>query len=316
MTLDAEIEGSPDSVHRQRIEETFAVLENMSQFIPALLAIIRREKQRDSQNYKILVFFPAGRIVRFMFQFFTIGGIEGKNNIWEIHSRMSQSSRTRASAAFRNARNGILFSSDVSARGLDYPDISLVVQMGAPSSDQDYIHRIGRTGRAGQVGRSLLVLLPFERQKKEQRRQKGGNKKRPGKVSYRNDASIKQDRQLSSWLNECGHDDHEGMSSSKSLYQKCQDDLESTRLKVRSGHVVLTTGAEAAYKTFLAHYVATIKPPNKSKSGTKQYTNRGNSVNNLKPSEVLVHAEDFARGTGLADAPQVEETFLSKLGLL
>eukprot|EP00536_Pseudo-nitzschia_multiseries_P000673 jgi/Psemu1/300259/fgenesh1_kg.8_\ len=312
------VKSSSVPTNRERIEESFAVLQNMSQFIPTLLTIIRREKQRNSENYKILVFFPAGRMVRFLFQFFTIGDMESKNNIWEIHSRMSQSSRSRASAAFRNARNGILFSSDVSARGLDYPDISLVVQMGAPSSDQDYIHRIGRTGRAGQVGRSLLVLLPFERQKKQQRQQKG-KRRRQGNTSYRNDNSITQDRQLSLWLggaeNEFNDDDTNESSSSKSLYQQCEEDLESTRLKVRSGHVVLTPGAEAAYKTFLAHYASTMYPPNKGKSGAKPNASKSRTANELQPSSILDYAEDFAKGTGLTDAPELEEGFLAKLSL-
>lgn len=306
-----ETESSSVSTDRPRIEQSLVVLENMSQFIPTLLAIIRREIQKDDQNYKILVFFPAGRMVRFLYQFFTIGGILKKDSIWEIHSRMSQSSRSRASNAFRNARKGILFSSDVSARGLDYPDISLVVQMGAPSSDQDYIHRIGRTGRAGQAGKSLLVLLPFEREKRASKQQR--IQKRPGKTSYRNDGSIREDRQLMSWINEDEDDGNfdEELSSSKSLYQKCEDDLESTRLKVRSGHVVLTPGAEAAYKTFLAHYMSTINPPIKGKKNQV----REDTFKGLQPSTVFAYAEDFARGTGLAQIPELEEEFLSKVGL-
>mmetsp|Transcript_14726 Transcript_14726/g.40975 ORF Transcript_14726/g.40975 Transcript_14726/m.40975 type:complete len:796 (+) Transcript_14726:1-2388(+) len=316
---------------RSRIEESFAVLENMSQFIPTLLTIIRREKLRNSQNYKILVFFPAGRMVRFLFQFFTIGGIESSSNIiWEIHSRMSQSSRSRASSAFRNARNGILFSSDVSARGLDYPDVSLVVQMGAPSTDQDYIHRIGRTGRAGQVGRSLLVLLPFERHKKEPQQQqsrqpKKGKRRRQGKTSYRYDSSIQKDRQLSLWLegkNEFHSDDDDADDDdtndtrgasflSKSLYQQCEDDLESTRLKVRSGHVVLTPGAEAAYKTFLAHYAGSKQQQQQQTSGKRKAAT--NEL--LQPPRILAHAQDFARGTGLTDAPELDEAFLVKLSI-
>ena len=62
---------SSKSANQKRVEEFFVGLENMSQYIPCLLTILRREQQRDNQNYKILVFFPAGRLVRFLFQFFT-----------------------------------------------------------------------------------------------------------------------------------------------------------------------------------------------------------------------------------------------------
>jgi len=291
---------SSKSANQKRVEEFFVGLENMSQYIPCLLTILRREQQRDNQNYKILVFFPAGRLVRFLFQFFTIGGLESKDNLWEIHSRMSQSSRTRASNAFRNARKGILFSSDVSARGLDYPDVSLVIQLGAPSNDQDYIHRIGRTGRAGKVGKGILVLLPFE---EIERNARNRNPQRPSSrrsslVSYRNDVNLQEDRQLASWLNES--------EESESLYQRCKDDLEDIRLKVRSGHVVLTPGAQASYKTFLAHYIAATR---------SAYSNRSSNGKGKSTSEIFTHAQDFVRGIGLAYAPALDDDLASKLGL-
>ena len=48
--------------------------------------------------------------------------------------------------------NVVLFSTDISARGLDYPDVTAVVQVGVPTNRAQYIHRLGRTGRAGKVG--------------------------------------------------------------------------------------------------------------------------------------------------------------------
>lgn len=53
--------------------------------------------------------------------------------VLEIHSRKSQPHRTKVSAKFRDGSNMILFTSDVSARGMDYPDISTVIQVGLPS---------------------------------------------------------------------------------------------------------------------------------------------------------------------------------------
>ena len=55
-----------------------------------------------------------------------------------------------------------MMSSDVSARGLDYPDVTLVIQVGLPSSREQYIHRLGRTARAGKTGEGLLLLAPHE----------------------------------------------------------------------------------------------------------------------------------------------------------
>ena len=88
----------------------------------------------------------------------------GFPELLEIHSRKSQSAREKASAAFRNAPEGILFTSDVSARGVDYPDVTLVAQVGQPSSKEQYIHRLGRTARAGKAGQGVLILgRPFKK---------------------------------------------------------------------------------------------------------------------------------------------------------
>jgi len=82
----------------------------------------------------------------------------------EIHSKKTQQQRTKASDLFRRASTGysVLVTSDVSARGVDYPGVTRVIQVGVPPSRDMYIHRVGRTGRAGKAGRGDLVLLPWE----------------------------------------------------------------------------------------------------------------------------------------------------------
>ena len=80
----------------------------------------------------------------------------------EIHSRKSQSARTKASKIFRDNTKKILFSSDVSARGMDYPDVTMVCQVGLPDTKAQYIHRLGRTARAGKTGIGVLMLANFE----------------------------------------------------------------------------------------------------------------------------------------------------------
>jgi ATP-dependent RNA helicase MSS116 len=144
-----------------RIEQHFTSLNTIEEYVPSVLCLVKSllgSNLRD--NYKVMMFFPAVRMVRF------VGDIMRDCmkdvTVWEIHSQMSQSSRRRVADAFRNTKGGLLLTSDVSARGLDYPDVDLVVQFGLPSSRQLYLHRIGRTGRAGRTGESLLVLMPFE----------------------------------------------------------------------------------------------------------------------------------------------------------
>ena len=73
---------------------------------------------------------------------------------------LSQVQRTRTLHAFRTGTIGVLVSTDVAARGIDVPDISMVVHMSTPQDPDAYTHRSGRTGRAGRRGRSLLLVPP------------------------------------------------------------------------------------------------------------------------------------------------------------
>lgn len=123
---------------------------------PTIAAILQRETAK--KNFKIIIFFPAANLAGFYHDLFR----EMLNvKILEIHSRMSQSARIKSSNAFKDATNVILFSSDVSARGMDYNDISFVLQVGMTDREQ-YIHRLGRTARAGKDGSGMIVLYPFE----------------------------------------------------------------------------------------------------------------------------------------------------------
>lgn len=108
--------------------------------------------------YKVILFLPTARSAQFMAQLFNAAGFPG---ILEIHSRKSQAQRTKTAEAFRTGKKVVMFSSDVSARGVDYPDVSLVLQVGLTDRDQ-YIHRLGRTARAGMKGKGVLVLAEFE----------------------------------------------------------------------------------------------------------------------------------------------------------
>ena len=82
--------------------------------------------------------------------------------ILQLHGNMSQSDRTVAFKRFQTATHGILLCTDVVSRGLDLPNVDLVVQWSVPPLVEDYVHRVGRTARVGSKGRSILVLLPSE----------------------------------------------------------------------------------------------------------------------------------------------------------
>lgn len=80
----------------------------------------------------------------------------------EMHSRLTQAQRTRNSDAFRRAKSAILFSSDVTARGMDFPNVTHVIQVGVPQDRESYIHRLGRTARANKTGEGWLLITKPE----------------------------------------------------------------------------------------------------------------------------------------------------------
>ncbi len=79
-----------------------------------------------------------------------------------IHGDKSQGARTRALAEFKKDKASILVATDLAARGLDIDGLPLVINFDLPHLKEDYIHRIGRTGRAGQVGEALSFVSPEE----------------------------------------------------------------------------------------------------------------------------------------------------------
>jgi len=80
-----------------------------------------------------------------------------------IHGNLRQSKRDRVIRGFRNGNSRILVATDVAARGLDIPVIKHVINYDLPQVPEDYIHRIGRTGRAGKDGSALTFLTNSDR---------------------------------------------------------------------------------------------------------------------------------------------------------
>ena len=77
-----------------------------------------------------------------------------------IHGDLPQSARTETLNKFRDGELQLLVASDVAARGLDIPDVGHVFNYSPPPKDEDYVHRIGRTGRAGREGESYTLVGP------------------------------------------------------------------------------------------------------------------------------------------------------------
>ena len=106
-----------------QVEQQYLIT-NMTAQHAVLLAVIQ-EHMRADQEFKVMCFFTTARITQFYCALFNALGVP----VLEMHSRKSQAQRTRAADQFRAAKRVIMFSSDVSARGVDYPDVSMVIQV-------------------------------------------------------------------------------------------------------------------------------------------------------------------------------------------
>lgn len=81
----------------------------------------------------------------------------------EIHSNRSLNQRREALDGFKNGKYRVLIATDIAARGLDVTGIELVINFDLPDQAEDYVHRIGRTGRAGSKGKAISFAMPEQK---------------------------------------------------------------------------------------------------------------------------------------------------------
>ncbi len=108
---------------------------------------------------KVIVFFATKVMVDTVYQELKADGAK----VGTLHGDMPQKLRERVIGEFRDNRITILLATDVAARGLDVKDIDLVVNFDLPTEPETYLHRIGRTGRAGKEGISISLVNPRDR---------------------------------------------------------------------------------------------------------------------------------------------------------
>jgi len=112
-------------------------------------------------------------------------------NMTSIHGQMKQKKRNKIYDSFVQWDKGLLVATDVVARGIDLPDVNWIIQFDPPQDPNFYVHRVGRTARAGREGTALLLLLPHEeayipfmKNKNIEAEKYEGNDDREGKLSY------------------------------------------------------------------------------------------------------------------------------------
>eukprot|EP00921_Rhytidocystis_pertsovi_P019162 GHVQ01030362.1.p1 GENE.GHVQ01030362.1~~GHVQ01030362.1.p1 ORF type:complete len:624 (+),score=102.85 GHVQ01030362.1:122-1873(+) len=123
------------------------------------LGFITKFLKSLDRSHKVIIFCLTCNCVEF---YHTALAADQKNRrVEKLHGKMTQTARTHSYDNFRKM-GGVMIATDVAARGLDIPDIVWIVQIDPPQDPSYFIHRIGRTARAGRSGNSLLLVMSHE----------------------------------------------------------------------------------------------------------------------------------------------------------
>ncbi|KAE8724175.1 ATP-dependent RNA helicase DBP3 [Hibiscus syriacus] len=137
--------GSEDLAANHDVMQIVEVLDDRARY-ERLIALLK--KYHESQRNRVLVFVlyqaEADRIENMLKR--------SGWNVVSIHGRKAQNDRTKALSLFKKGSCPLMVATDVAARGLDIPDVEVVINYSFPLTTEDYVHRIGRTGRAGRKG--------------------------------------------------------------------------------------------------------------------------------------------------------------------
>jgi ATP-dependent RNA helicase RhlE len=139
---------TPDQIEQQ------AYYVNQEKKGPFLRELLQREKPQ-----RVLIFASSVRTVDNIVQKLNKNGFDAM----ALHSQKSQGARTDALTKFKNGKTAILVATDLAARGIDIPLLPMVINYELPRSPQDYVHRIGRTGRAEQKGIAISFISEDEK---------------------------------------------------------------------------------------------------------------------------------------------------------
>lgn len=137
------------------------VIPSVAQTYATLYAVLMKEYETSPTEFKAIVFGTTANGVALMHALFS-RLLGNQMSVFQLQSRLSQNARTRTTNEFKAASAGLMFASDVIGRGMDFPNVTLVVQIGLPSNGEQYVHRVGRTARAGNEGRAVIVLTQRE----------------------------------------------------------------------------------------------------------------------------------------------------------
>lgn len=150
------IEVSAQATPAQTVSQQLYYVPNLKTKINLLQHLLK-----DEESFNRLIIFCKTRVVADNVHAF-IARRYGPQNVRAIHANKGQNTRINSIAAFKEGRIRILVATDVAARGLDIDDVSHVINFEVPIIIEDYVHRIGRTGRALKLGEAITFCNPAE----------------------------------------------------------------------------------------------------------------------------------------------------------
>lgn len=196
-----------------KVPQKIVTVVGIENFMPTLLELCKREVEKaardaaagmPSRPFKAIVYFKATAQVELAYRIFDNlkedgSGMFGKHPLFpaevsSIHGKLTQEQRTRISQRFRTAKSAILMSTDVTARGMDFPKVTHVIQVGSIPNREQYVHRLGRTGRGDEVGEGWLIIN--EAEVKDARKQLGQLPIVPDKTLETSQVDMTKDAQL------------------------------------------------------------------------------------------------------------------------
>ena len=150
------IEASPQATPAELVQQVLFTLPNFKTKINFLLYLLTS----SSDFSKTIIFCKTKVSANQIFKF--LSRKLGEEKLRVIHGNKDQNSRINAMQELREGQASCLVATDVAARGIDIPEIGCVINFDVPLVAEDYVHRIGRTGRAGSNGKSITFCTPSE----------------------------------------------------------------------------------------------------------------------------------------------------------
>ena len=147
------IEVTPQATTAQMVSQSLYEVPNFRTKIYLLTHLLK-----DRETYNRVLIFTRSREVAGLVHQNLLGSVVSENELKVIHANKGQNTRINAMDAFRAGSVRVMVATDVVARGIDITDVSHVINFDVPLIYEDYVHRIGRTGRANHLGEAITFM--------------------------------------------------------------------------------------------------------------------------------------------------------------